>query len=642
MTMSSSEIGRGRLRWVGLASVPLLVAGLLMWASGGDGSGRGTAMAAVVNEDRPVTIQGQLVPLGRQLAGLLVDGSDEQFHWVLTSAADARRGSTNGDYRAVVTIPPSFSQRATAAAATNDAGKAAQGVVSVTTARDSAVADGAIARQVVQAATTALNAQVVRTYLDNVYVGFNTLHSGLGKAGDGAAQLAAGAQRASTGAHQLADGSALLHEGSGRLASGARRLSAGLADARRQTADIPSQSRRLAAGALQVADGNQQLASQVVPLANAALGGIDALPSLSTSLGSLVQVAGRCPRLLFRDFCSRLDRATGEMTDQSSRLSMDQGGIRGQIVRLRDGVIALANGSRQVADGTQQFADAAPRLTKGIAQAATAARQLADGARQLNDGTGRLTTGAGQLSDGVSRVHGGLTTLADGLGGALSQIPTFTAAERSRLSKVVATPTLVGAGSTATARLAASLFLVLALWLGAMAAFASLRPVPAALASSCSTWRLVGAAARPVVILTMVTGVALGIGTAVYLRLGLWRSVGLVVVAALIATVFALANQALVALLGNGGRVIALIAVLVTAMVGITSTSPSAVDSLARLLPTHDAGTALRAVTMGGDGLLSAVLMLMVWAGASAAGTAWAIERQRVVPLRRLRLAAAA
>jgi putative membrane protein len=201
----------------------------------------------------------------------------------------------------------------------------------------------------------------------------------------------------------------------------------------------------------------------------------------------------------------------------------------------------------------------------------------------------------------------------------------------------VATPTLVKAGTSATARLTGSLFLVLALWLGAVAAFLSRRPVPPVLASSRSTWELTAATGRPAVTVAAVTGVVLGGGMAVYLGLGFGRSIGLVVVAVLVAVAFALVNQALVALLGVAGSSVGLVAVLLTAIVGLTSTSPSTVASTARLLPTHPAGTAFRAVTMGGDGLLGGVLALALWAGVAVAGTAWAIERRRRVPPRLLR-----
>lgn len=657
--------GRLPLRGLGLVTVPLVVAGLLMWAVGGTGAGQGAAVAAVVNDDRPVTIQGQPVPLGRQLAGLLVDGSDEQFRWVLTSAADARRGLADGDYTALVTVPPSFSEHATSAAASNDAAEAAQGIITVTTARDSAVTDAAVARRVVDAATTALNAQVVSTYLENVYLGFTTLHDELGEAADGAARLKGGTGQASTGARRLSDGAIRLGGGSrqlaagaqqlaagtGQLADGARQLSAGLSDARRQTADLPARTRALADGAGQVAQGNEQLAATVVPVADAAIAGIDALPELGSSVDALGELVQDCPRLLLGDFCARLDQVDGAVRSQSNRLDQRRGGLRGQIVTLRDGVAALADGSRQVADGTRQLAQAAPQLVGGLAQASDGARRLADGsarvddgahrlavgARLLDNGSGRLATGAGQLADGVTKVHDGMTTLTDGLSDARTRIPTFTAQERSRLAKAVATPALVQAGSTATDRLAGSLYLVLALWLGAFVVALSLRSVPPALASSGSTWGLAATAARPAILLATATGVVAGAPAAVYLGLGFGRAVALVAVTVLVAVVFALVNQALAALLGNAGRAIALVAVLVTAVVGITSTSPSELASLARLLPTHDAGTALRAVTMGGGRPTGAVVALVLWAGVAAAGTAWAVERQRTVPARLLR-----
>jgi hypothetical protein len=80
----------------------------------------------------------------------------------------------------------------------------------------------------------------------------------------------------------------------------------------------------------------------------------------------------------------------------------------------------------------------------------------------------------------------------------------------------------------------------------------------------------------------------------------------------------------------------ALAALIVTAIAGITSPSPSALAALARL-PTHDAVTAFRAMTMGGGGMAGAALALTLWAAAGLAGTAWAIDRQRTVSPRALR-----
>ena len=88
---------------LGIILVPLVLAGGFLWATWDSDTRLGRVEAAVVNEDEPVTIDGQLVPLGRQLAGGLVDSDDDQnFSWVLTDGADANEGLASGRYAAVV------------------------------------------------------------------------------------------------------------------------------------------------------------------------------------------------------------------------------------------------------------------------------------------------------------------------------------------------------------------------------------------------------------------------------------------------------------------------------------------------------------------------------------------------------------
>ena len=57
---------------MGLAVVPLLVSGLLAWALATPTNDLDRITAAIVNDDVPVTIDGQTVPLGRQFAAGLM------------------------------------------------------------------------------------------------------------------------------------------------------------------------------------------------------------------------------------------------------------------------------------------------------------------------------------------------------------------------------------------------------------------------------------------------------------------------------------------------------------------------------------------------------------------------------------------
>lgn len=132
MALLSLERPRGvkKVSWLtllGIVLVPLAIGGLLVWALWNPTDRLDQITAAVVNEDTPVEINGQTVPLGRQLAAGLVTGGTEttatssptpvpnvsgsdssgNFTWVLTDKDDAAQGLADGTYATVVTIPPS-------------------------------------------------------------------------------------------------------------------------------------------------------------------------------------------------------------------------------------------------------------------------------------------------------------------------------------------------------------------------------------------------------------------------------------------------------------------------------------------------------------------------------------------------------
>jgi putative membrane protein len=727
-----------RRPWMALAgpiAVPVLVAGLLAWAFGDGLVNQGAAVAAVVNNDSPVTIDGQLVPLGRQLAGKLVDGPDRRYQWVLTNDADARQGLAAGDYAAVVTVPATFSERATSAATATDPLTAQQGLITVTTARDAALADHLLSQDVTDATVAALNQQVVQTYLDKdganrladgtgrlstgsrqladggstLAVGLGELAGGAGQASAGAASLAGGARELRSGTAALADGAGELAGGTRRLAKGASTLSDGLNKAQAQTASLPAQTRRLADGARQVADGNRRLADTVVPYADTAIRVIDTLPPLSGPARQLRDLAADCDEVTAAEaaavadtvskgtgggaarglgtstrqadaFCARLQKAAGRVAAEATRLDRSKAKIRGQVVQLRGGVVALKDGSEQVARGNEELARRVPTLTRGIAQAAAGARQLRSGAGAANTGARQvaagsrevaagaaalssgadalaggvdrlaagsgqaqrgartLANGAGQLVSGAVEAERGAGQLADGLASARGEVPSYTAAQRRHLAQVAATPAAARSDVAHRSRLTGSFFLVLALWVGALATFLARRPVAAdALTSRTSTWRLVTRTAVPGAGIAVVSGVLLGAGMSVYLHLGVGRGLGVVALAVAVAVSFTLLHQAVTAAFGRPGGAVSLAALVVTAAVGVVSTVPSGMKSVEALLPTHDAMVALRAVAVGGGGLPGAVSGLVLWLLIGVLGTVYVTERRRTASARLLR-----
>ncbi|MFC0437063.1 YhgE/Pip family protein [Kutzneria buriramensis] len=622
--------------WTGLIAVPIIVMGLLTWAFWTPETNHGTARAAVVNNDEPVHVNGQTIPLGRQLAGDLTHSGDSAYTWVLTDAADAASGLADGSYAATVTIPADFSARATSAATGNPL-DARQAQVQVRTSDAAGVTDPGLADHVAQAAQRTLNRQIVQTYLDNVYVGFTTIHRQVGQAADGAARLADGTAQLAGAAGQLATGADQLADGTAQLADGSGQLSAGLTQAQRDTAQLPALTRQLAAGADEVADGNEQLAATVVPLADRIIAAIDSVPSAGSAAKQFQQLADDCTGTAA--FCGELRQTADRFTTDAGKIDGVKAAVRANAVKVRDSVQALATGARQVADGNTQLAAKSAELAAGIASAAAGARRLDSGVREANSGSHRLAGGAGQLRDGVTKVDAGAHELADQLNKGRDQVPAYTDAERAHLKTVAADPSTATTDGTPVGTLALTLFAALALWALALATYMVTRAVPhAVLTAREPTWRIILRAAIPGATAAGLAALAITAVAVPVLRLGFVGSIGFLLIALLAAAAFVALNQAATAIFGRAGRLASLAVLVLVGATGIVSTLPSPLYALADYLPTQGAVLALRAAATDGTGLTAGVVHLAAWLLVGALVSILVTDRRRYLSARNVRL----
>jgi putative membrane protein len=653
--------------WTGLIAVPLIVMGLLTWAFWTPDTNHGTAKAAVVNNDEPVTVNGQTIPLGRQLAGDLTHSGDSAYTWVLTDAGDAASGLADGSYAATVTIPPDFSARATSAA-TGKPLDARQAQLRVRTSDAAGVTDPGLADQLAQATQRTLDQQVVETYLDNIYVGFTTIHGQVNQAADGAAQLADGTGQLAPGAKKLADGSAQLSsaagqlsagasqlaDGTAQLATGSKKLSAGLTQAEQDTAQLPALTRQLASGADQVADGNEQLAATVVPLANRIIAAIDTLPSAGSAAAQFSRLADDCAADGgTASFCRDLRQAADRFTADAQKIDNTKATVRANAVKARDSIQALATGARQVANGNAQLADKSTTLAAGIASAATGARQLDSGVRQADTGARKLATGsgqlaggakelatgAGQLNDGVTKVDDGAHELAAQLDKGRDQVPTYTDAERAHLKTVAADPSTATTDGTRVGTLALTLFAALALWALALATYIVTQAVPdAVLTAREPTWRIILRAALPGATAAALAALAIAAIAVPVLKLGFGGGAGFLLIALLAASAFVALNQAATAIFGRAGRLASLAVLVLTGATGIVSTLPGPLYSLAGYLPTHGAVLALRGAATDGTGLTTGIAELAAWLLVGTLASILITDRRRYLSTKKLRL----
>ena len=148
------------LTLIGVLLLPVVIGGVLVAALYNPVERLDGLQAAIVNEDEPVTIDDQIVPLGRQLTAGLVEGSEDQpsnLTWTISNAEDAADGLSDGTYAAVVTIPENFSAAATS---TQPGETPERATIEVQTPPDSLIVDDAITAQVTTAAASLMGEQL--------------------------------------------------------------------------------------------------------------------------------------------------------------------------------------------------------------------------------------------------------------------------------------------------------------------------------------------------------------------------------------------------------------------------------------------------------------------------------------------------
>ncbi|MDQ0613868.1 putative membrane protein [Microbacterium sp. W4I4] len=643
------------LTLIGVLLLPAIIGGILVTALQNPTDRLESMTAAVVNLDKPITIDGQYTPLGRQLAAGLVDGSDEidsNLTWVISNEKDAAKGLGDGTYQAVVTIPKSFSADATSSGtALKDGGDAAkQAKITVTTPPDGRVADDLITNQIASVATSTMGTMLSEATVGNVLVGFSTIGDQIGEAADGASKLADGARSAADGAAALPGGASKLAEGADGIAGGASKLAGGaiqLSDGATKLGSgldtIASKTREVGAGATQLGQGltagaaalsdpkgdMQQLVGAAGTSATTAQQVADSVGGSAQTIGDLAQECAASGATV--DFCTRLGQAAGDLgaavkpaytssayaKNVSDGIAATAGELSSQMRTAGGAASQLGSGLGQLAAGIDQSANGARGLSGGASDIGDGASALSSGASQLGDGASALADGAGKLADGVDSLAFGTGELADGLKTASTSLPSFDEQQSTKLASVIADPVKASAEADAMfGPTAIPLLSAVVLWFGALASFIALRAVPGnALTSRRSSIGMVLRGFWPAAALGVGQGLLVALIVQIVASYDAATWWGFAAFAVLAGIAFAAVNQALVAVLGGIGRWISALVGVVAVATGLISTIPGWLAGLGAAMPTSPALGGLIAPTG------AAAAGLIVW-GVLALGAA--------------------
>jgi putative membrane protein len=247
--------------------VPVLYAGMFLWAFWDPYDKLDDLPVAIVNEDAGATLDGNHLKLGDELVSKLK--KNRQFGFEFVDKEEGYQNLKDQKYYMVIEIPKSFSKNATTLL-----DEQPEKLELIYTSNEGYnFLSAQIGGTAIEKIKTAVAEKVTETYAETMFDKISELADGVVKASDGAGQLSAGTLDLDLGSKELNKGLATLAEksiefndgmksadaGSNKLAVGSKELYNGLATLADKSIEFDNGVKEAATGSRQVATGSTEL-----------------------------------------------------------------------------------------------------------------------------------------------------------------------------------------------------------------------------------------------------------------------------------------------------------------------------------------------------------------------------------------------
>ncbi|HCZ40018.1 MAG TPA: hypothetical protein DHV18_11405 [Brochothrix thermosphacta] len=325
---------------------------------------------AVINEDKPVEMEGKKLDVGDQLVSNLK--KNDSFDWQFVSnKEEANKELRTGDYYMIITIPKDFSKNASTVLDK----KPKEMQLNYTTNPGKIMTGDLLGTQGATAVNQTISESVTEQYSKTIFTVIEKMGDGFGEASKASDKLAKGTNTVKDGNKKIATNLEKMADSTLTFQSGSKKLVVGV-DA-------------LQSGVSQLNTGATKLNTGIGTYTN----GVDQLASGSNKL-----VAG----------ADQLTANSGALNNGASSLANGLSQLQTGSSALQNGVGAVADGNKQLSDGLGQLAGKTPELVDGINQLAEGQKSLTAGLDKMNKNTEPLTNGLASMKDGIDQLSAGL------------------------------------------------------------------------------------------------------------------------------------------------------------------------------------------------------------------------------------------
>ncbi|PFW38450.1 phage infection protein [Bacillus thuringiensis] len=314
--------------------VPILYAGMFLWAFWDPYKQLDDLPVAVVNLDKGAVFDGKPIEVGKGLVDNLKD--NKSFKWEFVSEKEAKKGMEGRKYYMLVRIPDDFSSNATTLLKDNPKPLNLEYIPNESlNFLSSQIGGTAIEKIKGEVAST-----LTKTYAEKMFDSIQDVSKGLA---DGA-----------EGANKLHDGSSELHDGSSKVTDGLHTLQ--------------GKSGEMKDGAQKLADGSNKLVDGSGKVTN----GLNTLNSktseMQTGIGKLIDGSGKVTDGLntLNSKTGEMQKGIGELHDGSEKVTGGLNKLVSKSGELKTGTTDLSNGMGKLVEGQSQLEEGSQAIQKGL------------------------------------------------------------------------------------------------------------------------------------------------------------------------------------------------------------------------------------------------------------------------------------
>ncbi|MEH6942931.1 YhgE/Pip domain-containing protein [Bacillus sp. JJ722] len=402
---------------IGVMLIPILYAGMFLWAFWDPYDKLEDLPVAIVNEDQGATFEGEHLEIGDELVKNLK--KDKTFNFIFVDKEEGYKNLKNQDYYMLVEIPKDFSKNATTILDDNPKKLELKYVPN----EGYNFLSAQIGETAIEKIKAGVSENIIKTYSDTIFVAMEKMSDGYKDASDKAGELNDGASKVSDGNKamkeslatlaasqiQFKSGYDTLYENIGKASDGSQRVASGIGQLNGKFGELQTGGSDIKAGIDTLTPGSKELSAEM----NKAYTGTNEMVNGAKNLqaGSAKITSG----------LADLNQNIPELAEGAQSVSAGAKSISENVNKLSNGVGTVAEGEKNLQDGLQQLQSNLSALPPEVQQQLSGAvSQLVKGSQQVSAGSQEVVASSKSLAAVSNQVANGSTVLANNVNAAKS------------------------------------------------------------------------------------------------------------------------------------------------------------------------------------------------------------------------------